>query len=199
MKLPPRAMLVCAVAARHFLVLLHFICMKISHGSMIYIIDEGSHSALQSLEQNFPWYAPPPTPPPLPPTPLLSFSHFTLSPFISPSICPPIGTLFHPSPVSFHPAPALWSLIILSFHKSNLTSLLPLIHPSFFHLCLPSPPYHGTSKWAQNMWPERWEPARPPPAVPPYVDLSPPVPYWFCFKQVKNTRRMRCQRWHEIK
>lgn len=47
-------MLVCAVAARHFLVLLHFICMKISHGSMIYIIDEGSHSALQSLEQNFP-------------------------------------------------------------------------------------------------------------------------------------------------
>lgn len=49
------------------------------------------------------------------------------------------------------------------------------------------------------MWPERWEPAGPPPAVPPYVDLSPPVLYWFYFIQVKNTRRMRCWRWHEIK
>lgn len=56
----------------------------------------------------------------------------SLSPFISPSLCPPIGALFHPSP-------ALWSLIISSLHKSNLTSLLPPIRPSFLHLLRPSP------------------------------------------------------------
>lgn len=58
-------------AARHFLVPLHFICMKISHGSIIYIIDEGSRSALQSLEQNlfFFFHDTRPEPPPLPPPP----------------------------------------------------------------------------------------------------------------------------------
>lgn len=128
-----------------------------------------------------------------PPTPFLSFSH----PSFHTSTCPPIEALFHPSPGPFHPSPALWSLIISSFHKSNLTSLLPPIRPSFLHLFRPSPiPW---SEWARNMWPVRREPAGPSPAVPPYVDLSPLVLYWFCFKQVKNTRRMRCRRWHEIK
>lgn len=127
--------------------------------------------------------------------PLLSSPFFlsSLSPLISPSICPPIGALFHPSPAPFHPSPALWSLIISSFHKSNLTSLFPPFPPS---LILPLP---RTTEQARNMWPGRWELAGPPPAVPPYVDLSPLVPYWFCFKQGKNTRRMRCWRWHEIK
>ncbi len=63
----------------------------------------------------------------------------SLSSFIPPSICPPIGALFHPSPVPFHPSPALWSLIISSLHKSNLTSLLPPIRPFFLHLFRPSP------------------------------------------------------------
>lgn len=135
LKLPPQMILGYTVAARHFLVLLHFICMKISHGFMIYIIDEGSRSALQSLEQNFPWYAPP-LPPLLRPPPPLFLS--SLSPFLSPSICPPIGALFHPTPAAFHPSPALWSLIISSLHKSNLTSLYfhPSFLPSFTHSTL---------------------------------------------------------------
>lgn len=120
-------------AARHFLVLLHFICMKISHGSIIYIIDEGSRSALQSLEQNFLFFfsmipAPNPQPPPLPPPPptplLLFFSSLIHCHFHSPCFIP------HPAP--FHPSPALWSLIISSFHKSNLTSPLPPIRLSSF-------------------------------------------------------------------
>lgn len=77
----------------------------------------------------------------------------SLSPFISPSICPPIGALFHPSPAAFHPSPALWSLIISSFHKSNITSLLPPIRPSFFHLFHPFPfTTEWASKWGTCDW-----------------------------------------------
>lgn len=139
-----------AVAARHFLVLIYFICMKISHRPIIYIIDEGSRSALQSLKQNFPWYAHSPV------TSSPSAALSSLALFLSPFVCPPIGVLFHPSAAPFHPTPAFWSPIISSFHKSKLTSLLPSISPSFLQLSRPTP-----ITWSRNMWPERWEPAGP--------------------------------------
>lgn len=195
LKLPPRAILGCAVAARHFLVLLHFICMKISHGSMIYIIDEGSRSALQSLEQNFPWYAPPTTATAAHSSPLLSSSHPSLHSFLLPYALP-LECCFIPHQLPFIP---LQPFGLLSFHPSISQTLHLYFHPS----TLPSftysaPPPTPRSERERSMRAERWEPAGPPPAVPPYVDLSPPVPYWFCFKQGKNTRRMRCRRWHEI-
>lgn len=131
-------------ASRHFLVLLHFICMKISHGSIIYIIDEGSRSALQSLEQNFFIFfsmIPPPPPPPPPPLPPPPRRHPLLSSCSShPSFIPTSTRLVSsPIPAPFHPSPALWSLIISSFHKSNLTSLLPPIRLSSFTYAPPPP------------------------------------------------------------
>lgn len=97
----------------------------------------------------FSWYAPPPPRS----HPLLSScsSHHS---FIPTSTCPPIEALFHPPPGPFHPSPALWSLIISSFHKSNLTSLLPPIRLSFFAYSAPPPIPRGAR--ARNMWPAVW-------------------------------------------
>lgn len=176
LKLPPRPILSCALAARHFLVLLHFICMKISHGSMIYIIDEGSRSALQSLGQNFPWYAPPP--PHCRPLPsslsLISlFIHFY---FHMPSHWSVVSSLTRSPFIPLQP------FGLSSFHHSISQTLHLYFHPSAcpsFTYAAP-PPYHRPSEQGIVRL-VRWKPAGPPPAVPPYVDLSPPVKYWFCF------------------
>lgn len=120
---PHGRFLAAAVAARHFLVLLHFICMKISHGSMIYIIDEGFRSARQSLEENFPWYAPPPPHS----RPLLSsFSHPSLNSFLLPHALP-LKPCFIPHQVPFIP---LQPFGLLSFHPSISQTLHLYFHPS---------------------------------------------------------------------
>lgn len=175
---------------------------------MIYIIDEGSRSALQSLEQNFPWYAPYPLPPhpntTTTPTPTAALSSLFFHPSLHSFLLPyalPLERCFIPHQLPFIP---LQPFGLLSFHPS-ISQTLHLYfhcippHPSHPPFTYSPPPPIPRSKWVRNMWPERWEPAGPPPAVPPFVDLSPPVPYWFCFKQGKNTRRMRCRRWHEKK
>lgn len=132
----------------------------------------------------------------LPPTPFLSFSHLSLHSFLLPHALP-VKRCFIPHQVPFIP---LQPFGLLSFHPSISQTLHLYFHPSAcpsFTYSAP-PPYHRRSEQGTVRL-VRWEPAGPPPAVPPYVDLSPPVRYWFCFKQVKTTRRMRCRRWREIK
>lgn len=132
----------------------------------------------------------------LPPTPFLSFSHLSLHSFLLPHALP-LKRCFIPHQVPFIP---LQPFGLLSFHPSISQTLHLYFHPSAcpsFTYSAP-PPYHRPSEQGTVRL-VRWEPAGPPPAVPPYVDLSPPALYWFCFKQVKTTRRMRCRRWREIK
>lgn len=127
-------------AARHFLVLLHFICMKISHGSIIYIIDEDSRSALQSLEQNFFFFHDThPQPPPLPPPrrhPLLSScsSHPSFNPTSIRLVSSPIPLPFIPlQPFGLSSfRPSISQTLHLHYPPSGCPpSLMP---PSLFHL-----------------------------------------------------------------
>ena len=80
-----------------------------------------------------------PSPPLLPPTPLSSFFiplsiHSSLH---MPSL--PLECCFIPIPAPFHPTLAFWSLIIPSFHKSNLY-IFTSTHPPYLPFTYSTPP-----------------------------------------------------------